>query len=134
MISSDYLVITVPTVYLYTGSNLVVVNSSVDLSSNLGLSLCQSTLYFCSHYSNNALQIKVQEVVSGNFQNLTFLKVAIKNGFYRSPISFSASVEYFYADLHSGSNLLVDITNSLTNLVLATFYLTCQSSVLNHCK
>ncbi len=61
LIAADYLIINVPTLYLYVLGATVNINSgTVNLSSVLSQSLCQSASYFCSHYASNPYQIKVE--------------------------------------------------------------------------
>ncbi len=60
LMNSDYLIVSVPTIYLYVFVSTVNVNSAlVNLSTVLSQSLCQSALYFCSHFASNPYQIKV---------------------------------------------------------------------------
>lgn len=56
-LSGDYLVVFVPTAYLYVPATAV--TAPANLSSNLAASICDTTVFFCSNYNNNVYQIKV---------------------------------------------------------------------------
>lgn len=57
-LKGDYFVIIVPNLYLYVGSSAVV--APANLSTNLALSICDTTQFYCSNYNSNLNQIKVE--------------------------------------------------------------------------
>ncbi len=132
--TGDYLQLEIPTLYLFVGTLLTLAGGE-DLAAIKAQSLCAlSDPYFCSHVAGNPNTLLVQEVASNTVADTQVVALTIKDGLYRSPITFAFTSSTFTARTFSASGQQMDATTDPpTDLTEAVFALTCSANNCGEC-